>query len=801
MGVTRITVCLTHPIQYFAPWFRYIAANRPELDVTVLYAARPAPEQQGVGFGRPFEWDVSLTDGYRHRFLQQQARGSVASDAFFGVDAPGIEDAIRETNPDAVLIPGWHSISQVRALRACRRLGVPALYRGDSNLLSAPGWGRRQAWSLRTRRLLRHYYSAWLSVGTLAREYLAHFRAPAPLVFDSPHAVDNEFFARGADLIRSGPRRQAARAEAGLEPGDLGLLFAGKLTEGKRPLDLVRAAHRLGRHAVVLFAGDGPLRARCAEEASRLGVRVAHLGFTNQSNMPRLYALADCLVVPSGRETWGLVVNEALAAGTPCVVSDGVGAAADLVPRGSLVGEVHAVADVESLAAAVRAVQARAGQGDVPRACRDAVAGHTFASATDGLVEATARLRAMRRVTVSANPGTPRVLALNGGMVLVSGIERMSFEVLKVLRERGAAVHCIVNTWGSRAIVDRADAIGASWSTGYYWYAFTRHVDPLRWAQSAWDVAMTSAGLLRDAWRFRPTHLFVPEFTTALRNAPALWLLRAMGVPIVMRLGNAPEPGRFYGFVWRGVLDRCVTRFVSNSDFIQRELLAHGIDPRKARTIRNTVPSRGPTSVGAGRRIPGRIVYVGQIIPPKGLDLLLEAVARLRARGVAATLDVVGDIDGWESPTYAGFRSAIRARVTRADLAGSVRLLGVREDVPGLLEAGSVHCCPSRPEQKEGLAVVNLEAKRAGLPSVVFPTGSLPEMITHKDDGWVCDEVSVEGLVEGLEYFLSDPDRLRRAGERARMSDRIYSRERFAEAWSGEFGLEPAAMETERAAS
>ena len=138
MSATRVTVCLTHPIQYFAPWFRYIAAHRPELELSVLYMVQPDAAQQGTGFDRAFTWDVPLTEGYHHRFLRTQADASVSSDAFFGVDVPEVGEAIAETEPDVVLVPGWHSVSQLHALRACRRLGVPAIYRGDSNLITAP---------------------------------------------------------------------------------------------------------------------------------------------------------------------------------------------------------------------------------------------------------------------------------------------------------------------------------------------------------------------------------------------------------------------------------------------------------------------------------------------------------------------------------------------------------------------------------------------------------------------------------------------------------------------------------------
>ena len=51
----RLTAVLTHPIQYYAPWFRHLHAHAPQLALTVVYATRPTPAQQGAGFGVPFE--------------------------------------------------------------------------------------------------------------------------------------------------------------------------------------------------------------------------------------------------------------------------------------------------------------------------------------------------------------------------------------------------------------------------------------------------------------------------------------------------------------------------------------------------------------------------------------------------------------------------------------------------------------------------------------------------------------------------------------------------------------------------
>src|SRR5262249_9397552 len=204
---------------------------------------------------------------------------------------------------------------------------------------------------------------------------------------------------------------------------DFAVLFAGKLEAVKRPLDAVRAVARLGPRARLLIAGAGSLADALRAEAARTGARGAGAGFLNQSEMPRAYAAADCPVLP-GREAWGLVVNEALATGLPCVVSDGVGSAADLVVP-SETGETFAIGDVDALAAAIERVRARGDRGDWAAACRARVAQHSLDRAAAGLVAA-CRVVADRRAPV----GVPRVLACCGTMVIVSGLERATFEVL-----------------------------------------------------------------------------------------------------------------------------------------------------------------------------------------------------------------------------------------------------------------------------------------------------------------------------------------------------------------------------------
>jgi type III pantothenate kinase len=226
--------------------------------------------------------------------------------------------------------------------------------------------------------------------------------------------------------------------------------------------------------------------------------------------------------------------------------------------------------------------------------------------------------------------------------------------------------------------------------------------------------------------------------------------------------------------------------FVCNSQFTERELAAHGIAASKRMTIAHTPPARLAIAPLTESKDPRRVIYVGQIIPEKGIDLLLDAVGLLVGRGRDVRLDVVGPVDGWMPPEHQRHRDSLIARAGAPDLRGRVHFLGEREDVPQLMQAAAIHCCPSRKEQREAFGIVVIEAKLAGIPSVVMPSGALEELIAHGKDGWVCREETPGALAEGLEYFL-DPDPLAHGMAAARRSASGFSHERFERAWGAVF--------------
>jgi glycosyltransferase involved in cell wall biosynthesis len=345
----KLAVLASHPIQYQAPLFRTIGQR---LDLTVFFAHRATKSDQAkAGFGVEFQWDTNLLTGYAHQFLQNVAR-KPGLDRFSGCDTPEIGARLREGGFDVLLVEGWHFKSYLQAALSAKRQGMPVIVRGDSHLGTPRSRLRRAAKAFAYPAFLRIVFDAALFVGKRSREYWIHYHYPHSRLFFSPHCVDASWFGTHA----TAEARAALRHRLRITPDAKIALFAGKLVDFKRPLDLIAAAARMkqqGRDIGILVAGAGPLEAKLVASARESGVSVHLLGFCNQSEMPAAYAAADVLVLPSnGSETWGLVANEALACGRPVILSDAVGSAPDLAEDG-IAGTVFRMGNIAALADAI----------------------------------------------------------------------------------------------------------------------------------------------------------------------------------------------------------------------------------------------------------------------------------------------------------------------------------------------------------------------------------------------------------------------------------------------------------------
>lgn len=381
----RLGIVASHPVQYQVPWYRALAA-REELDLTVYYALLPTPDQQGVGFGMDFAWDVPLMDGYRWVALPNTAR-SPSLRGFFASRTPAVEAVLERDRPEAVIVSGWQSLSLLQAIRACGRLGIPCMVRGESSALRRRPW-----WTRAFHRRLLPRFDACLAIGEANRRFYRRNGVPPDRIFTVPYFVDDRRFLEQA--ARLSAERESIRRDWGISETDVCFLFAGKLVAKKRVMDLLWAcdiARKSEPSVRLLLVGSGEQLMEAKRFVRERGMPVAFAGFLNQSEMSRAYVAADCLVLPSDYgETWGLVVNEALLHGLPAIVSDRVGCGPDLIDDG-VTGRIFPFGDVEALARTLVDTATQADERrEMGRRARFRVAGFSAARAVEGTLEALA---------------------------------------------------------------------------------------------------------------------------------------------------------------------------------------------------------------------------------------------------------------------------------------------------------------------------------------------------------------------------------------------------------------------------
>jgi len=323
----KLGIVTTHPIQYQVPWFQRLA-RMAEIDLTVFFCHMPDEVQQGDGFGVAFAWDLPLLEGYRYQVLENVAKQPSIS-RFDGCDTPSIKTHVRDGGFDAILVNGWVVKSCLQTLRACRRHGVPCLVRGEANAIRHRPW-----WKRAVHRWLVRQYAACLYIGKSNRQFYRERGVPEDRLFPARYFVDNKRFATQSAAVG----RTVARRRWGIPEDRVVFLYSGKFIQKKHPAELLRAFHVAREQTSqihLLMVGDGELRHSCERYAAEHRLAATFTGFLNQGEIPAAYAASDCLVLPSDHgETWGLVVNEAMACGLPAIVSDQVGCAPDLVEPG-----------------------------------------------------------------------------------------------------------------------------------------------------------------------------------------------------------------------------------------------------------------------------------------------------------------------------------------------------------------------------------------------------------------------------------------------------------------------------------
>jgi glycosyltransferase involved in cell wall biosynthesis len=293
-------------------WSRILG---PEFRMTVYYTDRG---DQGRG------WNTPPLEG-----VDEIRLSTIVSIPKYGRLNLGLLQLARAV--DILIIGGFEQASYLVAAALARLCGKKVILMFDG--FSPRRFDTETApvrWIKRATAALCH---AYFVNGKVGARYLKRIGAPPAPTFNQYLSAST----REIDAVAtSGADRDRLRQRHKLPLHVKLVAFCGYLVERKRPDLLIEALQLLEpfERPTLVFIGTGPLRAGLERMAEKVGVDARFVGFHDRAGLAQLYWAVDILVLPSNDDPWGLVVNEAMAANLPVIVSDACGCAEDLVVPG-----------------------------------------------------------------------------------------------------------------------------------------------------------------------------------------------------------------------------------------------------------------------------------------------------------------------------------------------------------------------------------------------------------------------------------------------------------------------------------
>ncbi len=244
-----------------------------------------------------------------------------------------IRAAMMEAAPDVIATNGYSSRGTLAALEYAMQAGIPAITMSDS---AEHDFRRNRLREAIKRRIVR-MFSAGLVAGQLSFRYLETLGMSSGRIFTALDVVDNDHFEAGAMAAR----RDAVETRRRFDLPERYFLTCTRFIPKKNLPMLLEAYARYRKSAGteawgLVLLGSGVLIEEVNEVRRELDIEEAVLmpGFKQYDELPIFYSHAGAFILPSVSEQWGLVVNEAMAAGIPVLVSDRCGCVPDLVEEG-----------------------------------------------------------------------------------------------------------------------------------------------------------------------------------------------------------------------------------------------------------------------------------------------------------------------------------------------------------------------------------------------------------------------------------------------------------------------------------
>ena len=322
----NLGVVFTHPTQHHGPLWRKLN-EQPGLSLKVLYLSDENQSSGDSFLGEAAKpWDVDLLSGYPYEYLKDLS-AKVPTQQSKTVISPGLVSQLTAQNFDAVFMQSFVNYSYRLTALLCKLRGIPLIMQNDASMMSDARYSRKRLIAMAfLYPWMNNLADYWLSCGDHNEIHLRHYGVADEKIVRGCHPIDGDRFTQ---TITAHPEEiKQIRAELTWDDSTILYGFMGKYIERKNPfefIDAIAQAHQRDPRVRGVMFGGGDLDSAINQRIAELDGEVINYGFVNQSKIPLYFAAIDVFVASSWIDPHPLVVSEAMAAGTPPILSDRCG--------------------------------------------------------------------------------------------------------------------------------------------------------------------------------------------------------------------------------------------------------------------------------------------------------------------------------------------------------------------------------------------------------------------------------------------------------------------------------------------
>lgn len=288
------------PAPYRETIYEYVSSNLNG-NYTVVYCDRKEPNR---------DWSFPIGD-YKHHFLKRKMLTFKGRFIHINTD---IWKTLNNLNPDVIITAGSFNPTMLIAFfwsKIKRKKHIPMTdgwLKSEKNLSIIHKWIRKLVYS---------FSDAYIGASTHSLNLYKSYGCKNQMLFQSHLCANNDYFYNFKDSKKQ-----------------YDLMFSGQFIERKMPLffaEIAKSIKEKRGQCSVLILGSGKLKDQFLDQLRQYKITTHYAGFVSQQELPAYYASAKIFLFPTLQDPWGVVANEAMAAGTPVITCENAGVSGDLV--------------------------------------------------------------------------------------------------------------------------------------------------------------------------------------------------------------------------------------------------------------------------------------------------------------------------------------------------------------------------------------------------------------------------------------------------------------------------------------